>query len=248
MSEDAARSFAFEVARATRELLGDGLYGAYLGGSLAFGDFVSDRSDVDVALIAERSLTVEEKESLVDALKPLADRCPTRGLELVVYSRAEAAASSWPPRFEVNLNAGPRMPFSVSFDPSVEPAHWFALDLAMLRDRGVPLAGPPPGEAFGGIPRERLLEALVDSFAWHESNEAGSPSTVLNACRAWRFAEEGIWSSKAEAAAWVQSRHGQAAVIDAAIEARRAGEALEPADVGAFVARVRQALTRGHAV
>ena len=36
------------------------------------------------------------------------------------------------------------MPFQVSLDPADEPAHWFLLDLAILRDHGRVLAGPPP--------------------------------------------------------------------------------------------------------
>jgi hypothetical protein len=241
-TEDAARGFALEVTGVVGTLLGDTRYGVYLGGSLALGDFVPGQSDVDLAVVAGRSLGAGRQEALVAALEPAARRCPTRGLELVVYSRADAASPSWPPRFELNFNAGPRMRLNVSYDPVSEPAHWFAIDLAVLRERGVPLAGPPAAETFGCIRRERLLVALADSLAWHKSNEPRSPSTVLNACRAWRFAQEGVWSSKAEAAGWARSRLGQATLIDAALEARRTGGALDPSDVRALTARASEAV------
>ena len=106
------------------------------------------------------------------------------------------------PRFAVNLNAGPRMPFHVSFDPADEPAHWFVLDLAILRAHGRTLTGPPPAELVGPIPRRWQLEAVRDSLAWHQANEPALQQSVLNARRGWRYAEEDVWCSKEDAAAW----------------------------------------------
>ena len=61
---------------------------------------------------------------------------PLRGLELVLYPRAWSCIPARRYGFAINLNAGPRMPSHVSFDPAAEPAHWFVLDLAILRAHG----------------------------------------------------------------------------------------------------------------
>jgi Domain of unknown function (DUF4111) len=240
--EAAARRFADGVAAIVGDVLGEALEAVYLGGSVALGDYVPGQSDIDMTALSAGELADEEKHALVTALDHAILRCPTRGLELVVYSGAEASNPGWPPRFELNLNAAPRMPFHASFDPASEPTHWFVIDLAVLRERGQALVGPPANTAFGSVPRERILDALEDVLAWHVACEAPSSASVLNACRAWRFAEERIWSSKAEAAAWLRGRHDEASLIDAALGARENGGALDGALVRAFVDRAREAV------
>jgi Domain of unknown function (DUF4111)/Nucleotidyltransferase domain len=233
--------FAERVRATVEEALGPRT-GVYLGGSLALGDYLAGHSDIDIAVIAEGSLTKAEKEALVTELELVSRDCPTRGLELVVYTRAEAAKPSWPPRFELNLNAGPRMPLHFSFDSESEPSHWFVIDLAILRERAVSLVGPPAADAFGPVARSHVLEALEDSLTWHLENETRSPSSVLNACRAWRYAEEQAWSSKGEAAAWVQERLGAVPVVEDALAAREAEELLNQAPIRDFIARATEAV------
>jgi Domain of unknown function (DUF4111)/Nucleotidyltransferase domain len=239
--------FAERVRTRVEEALGPRAVGVYVGGSLVLGDYAAGRSDVDIAVIAKGPLTQAEKEALVTELELVSRDCPTRGLELVVYTRAEAAQPSWPPRFELNLNAGPRMPLNYSFDPESEPSHWFVVDLAILREWAVPLVGPPAAESFGPVARPHVLEALEDSLTWHLENETRSPSSVLNACRAWRYAEEQVWTSKGDAAAWVQARLQTVPIVEDALAARDAEELLDQAPVRAFMARATDIVAKARA-
>jgi Domain of unknown function (DUF4111)/Nucleotidyltransferase domain len=239
--------FADRVRGAVEEVLGPRAVGVYLGGSLALGDYAAGRSDIDIAVSAEGPLTPAEKEALVTELELVSRDCPTRGLELVIYTSAEAANPSWPPSFELNLNSGPRMPLHFSFDPGSEPSHWFVIDLAILRERAVALVGPPAVETFGPVARSHVLHALEDSLTWHLENETRSPSSVLNACRAWRYAEVEVWSSKGDAAGWVQARFGAVPIVEAALAARDAEELLDQAPVRDFIARVTDAVAEARA-
>jgi Domain of unknown function (DUF4111) len=143
------------------------------------------------------------------------------------------------PRFLLNLNVGPRMAYHLERDPTADPSHWFLLDLAILRDHGRPLAGPPPRELVGPVPRRWLLEAVRDSLAWHEAHEPDLPQTVLNAARGWRFTEEVVWCSKRDAAAWARARSAEGATVDAALAIRHGDHTrpLDPARVRAFQRR-----------
>ena len=136
--------------RAAAALLGDDLLAAWLVGSGALGG-VSAQSDVDVVAVCATD-PPGERQAVAAALGELAMAWPLRGLELVLYPRTAVAIPARRPRFAINLNAGPRMPFHVSFDPADEPAHWFVLDLAILRAHGRTLTGPPPAELVGPIP------------------------------------------------------------------------------------------------
>jgi hypothetical protein len=234
------------VAGRLRELLGDELVGAYLVGSGALGGVAPGRSDVDVVAVCASEPPEERRRAVAATLGELAMTWPLRGLELVLYARAALSAPEPSPRFAVNLNVGPRMRYRLSLDRADEPAHWFLLDLAILRERGRVLAGPPPRELVGPIPRRWLLEALRDSMAWHRANEPDLQQTVLNASRGWRFASEGVWSSKNDAGAWAMARTGDPATVVAALAARNGdpSAALDPDRVEGFVGEALQAVGR----
>lgn len=238
--------FADAVIRAARDIIGDGLHAAYLSGSVALGGYVPGQSDIDMLAVCRRPLPVERKQALADAISREAAACPTRGLEFVLYSREAVAAPSRSPRFEINLNAGPEMPYHLSLDPASEPSHWFVLDVAIVREHGLRLAGPPSHETFAPMPRSWLLDALEDSLERHTEHETLTHSSVLNACRAWRFAEEGVWTSKEAGAKWARSRAEDPSIIDSALEIRGGGHTrhLGPAEVRSFVLGIKARVGR----
>src|SRR6218665_2858840 len=102
-----------------------------------------------------------------------------------------------------------------------EPTHWYVIALDIAREHGVPLAGPPARELLARQPRAWVLGAIRDSLSWHSPQEPSTPHNVLNACRAWRHVEEGVWCTKREAAAWARTRLEDPSIIDAALERRR---------------------------
>ena len=234
------------VAGLLGRLLDDDLVAAYLVGSGALGTVAPGQSDVDVVAVCAATPPERVTGAMVDRLGDLAMSWPLRGLELVLYTRAAVARPARAPRFVLNLNVGPRMPYRLSRDPAADPAHWFLLDLAILRDHGRPLTGPPPRELVGPIPRRWLLEAVRDSLGWHEAHESDLAQTVLNASRGWRFTEEGVWCSKDEAGAWARARSDDPATVAAALTVRHGDHAaaLDPARVRAFVRRVRERVER----
>jgi Domain of unknown function (DUF4111) len=239
--EDCGRA----AAGLLRRLLGDDLVGAYLVGSGALGG-VAAESDVDVVAVCAGDPPDGLRQEIIAGLGELAMSWPLRGLEFVLYTRAAVVAPARRPRFEINLDLGPRMPSHLSLDPAADPAHWFLLDLAILRDHGRTLTGPPPGELVGPIPRSWLLEAVRDSLAWHQANEPALERSVLNASRGWRFAEEGVWSSKDDAGAWALARSDDPATVSAALAIRHGepSRALDPARVRAFQRHVLERVER----
>lgn len=233
----AATAYVRTLARRLEELLADELVGVYLVGSAALGGYVPGRSDLDIAVAVAGPLEREVKETLARELAHERIPCPTKGLELVVYPAGSGA-------FELNLNTGPAIPEHVSFDPEEEPFHWFVLDRAIGGAQAVVVHGPPWGEALPAPARADVLAALDAVLAWQERVEPHAANSVLNACRAWRLAVEGVLSSKDEAAAWARPRLADPAFADRALQLRRGeeAEALDEADVRALLATVRRAV------
>jgi hypothetical protein len=235
-----------DAAALLGRLLGDDLVAVYLGGSGALGGVAAGQSDVDMVAVCDGAPPEEAIKAVVAGLGELAMTWPLRGLELVLYTRDAVAEPARAPRFLLNLDVGPRMPYHLGRDPAAEPSHWFLLDLAILRDHDRPLAGPPPRELVGPIPRRWLLQAVRDSLAWHEAHESNLPQTVLNASRGWRFTEEGVWCSKRDAAAWARARSAEGATVEAALAIRHGDHIrpLDPARVHAFQRSVLEQVER----
>ena len=171
---------------------------------------------------------------------------PVQGLEYVVYPVAALRSPAATPAWELNLNVGPRLAARhTGFDPSAEPRYWSILDLALARQSGLPLVGPAASALIASIPRQWLRSALQESLAWHDAEDHGSPKQVLNACRAWLWAEHGRLTSKTHAAEWAFARTGEA-VIREALQVRATGAGAIDADAAArLVVRVEAVLSTG---
>lgn len=169
----------------------------YLTGSAALGAYVPGRSDLDVMVIADAPV---DAAGIAARCSHAALPCPARKLELVVYTPEQVSEPSRDQRWELNLNTGAEEQH-VGTDPDAEPWFWFVLDLALAREHGVALHGPPPAEVIGPAPREVVLAAQADAVAWYAHNEPGE-GALLAAARAWLYAEEGRFAGKREALQW----------------------------------------------
>jgi hypothetical protein len=236
-------AFGDRLTDALARLLGGDLVGAYFVGSVALGGFVPRESDLDVVAVCREALTPAQAESVASAVVEVSDACPARGVEFTLYRREVVRSPPVAADFEVNANGGPRMPATVHLDAEQEPGFWYVLDRAIAHRSGLTISGPPASTVFADVPRVTLLEAMAESMAWHRAHERATLYSVLNACRAWRFAEEDVLGSKLEGAAWARGRWVDPAVIDAAVALRRGGAAsLDEAAVDELLAAVTDRL------
>lgn len=238
--------FGGQVAEALARTLGTDLVGVYFVGSVALGGYVAGESDVDMVAVSSAALTDPQRRSVASAVVEVSARCPARGLEFTLYRRKIAGSPPAGADFEVNANGGPRMRTAVHMDATAEPGFWYVLDRAIAHRSGLAISGPPARRIFTDVPRSTLLEAMYESMAWHRAHEKATLYSVLNACRAWRFAAVDVLGSKLEGAAWARRRWPDTGLIDAAVALRRGEDAtLEGSAVDALLsavaARLREA-------
>ncbi|MFG1884055.1 nucleotidyltransferase domain-containing protein [Micromonospora sp. NPDC049102] len=249
--DSALTRYLDDLVDAARDVLGDDLVGAYAAGSVGLGAYQAGRSDVDVALVCVDPLPETVKRTLVARLRHEALPCPARGLELVVYRRAVAAAGSPEPGFEVELNTGRAMPFRRTLDPADRPdvdgRFWYGLDRSILHQSGLPLAGPPAAEVFADLPPDALRRLLVEALTWwlalptppDDRPAPGAEDAVLGACRSLVRHRDGVWLSKVAAGQRLVDSGDPADVIHRAIAARHGGPPPAGGEARAFQQRVR---------
>lgn len=231
--------FGDQVTEALARTLGADLVGVYFVGSVALGGYVPGESDIDMTAVSNSALTDPQRHSVASAVVEASATCPARGLEFTLYRREIAGSHPAGADFEVNVNGGPRMPTAVHMDATSEPGFWYVLDRAIAHRSGLATSGPPAGEIFADVPRSTLLEAMYESMAWHRAHERATLYSVLNACRAWRFAAEDVLGSKLEGAAWARARWPDTGLIHAAVALRRGEDAtLDDSAVDTFLSTV----------
>ena len=84
---------------------------------------------------------------------------------------------------------------------------------------------------------------MVESMRWHRQHERATLYSVLNAARAWRFADQDELGSKLEGATFARARWHRPEVIDAAVELRHGRPShLDAAGVDELLDHVQQVL------
>lgn len=237
------RQYLCKTTQSFKDVLRDNLVGLYLCGSLVQGDFYAHRSDIDLLGVVSAEIDDITRTQLVSRLSHKARPVPARGLEVVLFL-ADAVRSpklSFP--FEFALSTGP------DGEPECEPrgtADDMLIDIALCRDVGIALAGPPASTAFAPVSQDLLRHALIDELQWHKSrvwkclDDTAVVNAILNAARSLHAAETGQILSKTDGGRWWLQRYPFDDIVASALSCRERGQAapIVPVAASDFVDKV----------
>jgi hypothetical protein len=193
----------------SRAILGGDLFGMYLFGSLASGDFDAQTSDIDFVVVTKAAVGAATQAEL--------------GL---LNARIQASGSPWAAKLE-----GSFLPRHVFADfnpacktyPTIGMGGWYGLDHKgiehalqrfMLREDGIALAGPEPKTFITPVcPKALRTETLDVLHGWWQP-QLDDPArlrrrgyqayAVLTVCRMLYTLETGGVASKPAAARWAR--------------------------------------------
>jgi predicted nucleotidyltransferase len=200
------------VVELVHEVLGQDLVGAYLFGSAVLGG-VRPESDLDVLAVSARPTTREEKGRLVERLLSISGRRTPEGrwrrLELTVVVASDVRPWRFPPRFDLqygdwlrgDFERGELEPWPTTENPDLA----VLLTMALQADR--PLLGPPPADVLDPVPRDDLVQAMLEGVdPLLEELDTDTRNVVLTLARIWSSIETGAIRSKDAAADWALPR------------------------------------------
>ena len=233
-------SYCRDVATTLRAILGESLSGLYLHGSGAMGGWVGELSDVDLLAVSDQPLTVDEKQAVASALTSSDLPAPGVGLEFSLVCTESFEPLTPTPGFELHITTGVETKVIDGAGHPGDPD--LVMHYALCRERGVAILGPRPHVIFPNVPRPMLLQALAAEVVWG-LKQAPLRYAVLNACRAWAFAEGGRLLSKVEGAEWALERGLEVDAVHGALAVQRGEDAvIDRGAAGRLVARARTAL------
>jgi len=131
------------------------------------------------------------------------------------------------PRFQLNLNTGPRMEHHVAYDADEDPRFWFTIDVSIARQSGIALIGPPAAVVLPEPPRSLVAAAVLEALDFYASAPGATDQALLSACRAWAWASDAVWRSKGDSVRWAMPRLAAPGPVARALR-RRDGDVEAP--------------------
>jgi hypothetical protein len=199
-------------AQGARERLADNVVGLYLGGSLTYGDFVPQRSDIDLQAVVRISL-IKEELAAIEGLHQKIERCFP-----VWAGRIECSYVPLQLMRELRPPATPRpwWGFGVLY-AEAPPGNEWVINHYFLSKYGIALYGPPFKRLVPAICVEDVRRASardlfaewvpkINDSAWL-SNSHQQSYLVLNLCRILCTCIGGEPSSKKVAGAWAKEKY-----------------------------------------
>lgn len=201
---------AEHALRVILQCFADSLLAAYLHGSAVAGG-LRPNSDVDVLVVVDQPTTHAVREQLVTELmkisgRPADDDSP-RPLELIVFQRADLAASAYPPRSEFVYGEWLREAFEAGEVPQPGTDPELTVLLAQARRTAKTLVGPDAAELLPIIPRADLHRAIGDALpALLGTLDGDERNVLLTLVRMWHTLTTGEIVPKDIAAEWAMPR------------------------------------------
>jgi predicted nucleotidyltransferase len=200
-----------ELLPRIRAALGENFVGLYLFGSLVTGDFDPSRSDVDVLVVTNAEVDTEQFAALQAIHQHLAASDSAWATEVEAYYLTWAALRRDEPSFgdHLKVNRGGGV-----LEPLHRDAGWLVQG-HILREYGVPLAGPDPKTLVEPVRPNDLRQATAKGTTeWLESllgnaDELRRPGfhvyVVLTLCRVLYTLANDAVASKQVAGRWART-------------------------------------------
>ncbi len=188
-------------------VIGNLLTGIYLHGSMAMDCFNPDKSDIDLLVVMENSITGEQKLSLMEEIVKLNDMAPAKGLEISFVKRKYCNPFVYPTPFEFHFSPAHLQWFHDDPNGYVDKMNGTDKDLAahftIINQYGIRLYGDDIADVFGVVPRADYIDSVwydIENAA--EDIMAAPVYVVLNLCRVLAYLKDDIILSKEKGGEW----------------------------------------------
>lgn len=199
-----------EIEFQLENILQDNMVGAYLHGSVSYGAFTWENSDIDMIVVVKSPLAVKTKLNCLTAMHNLQPLLPAKGIEISFVLEKYCKTFVYPTPYELHfsksvLSAYLQDPLSLcADDPKTDTD--LAAHFHVLYIQGIVVCGNAIKNVFAPIPTKYLLNSLFEDVKLANKTVLQDfPATIFSLCRVCAFAKNGKMLSKHEAVSWAIS-------------------------------------------
>lgn len=202
-----AEAVLAQIRNMSREVLGDNLAGLYVHGSLAFGCFRWDVSDIDYLAVVKAPVALEDRMEYIRALTEIDRYAPPKGIEMSIVPEEDCRMFCHPARYVLHFSHAHLDGIRADLrgycqrmqgrDPDL------AAHFAVTRAAGRAIWGEPIETMFAPVDRAACLDSILYDVGNAETDIEKNPAYItLNLCRALAYAREERILSKAQGGEW----------------------------------------------
>jgi len=226
------RALISELTFGIPAVLGDGLVGLYLYGSMVTGDFDERISDIDLLAVTRVDLDADQLDRLDAAHGRIEQRYPAWVDRIeIAYLSTTALATFRQIRSPIAV-ISPGEPLHIKDAGGDWLINWY-----IVRTQALTLLGPPAHDVIEEITTDELRQAVrAQTQQWrqyvHSASHPGFQAyAILTACRGLYTYEHAVIVSKQRSAQWAKQRLPQwGQLIDQALRLRALGGRVGEAD------------------
>ncbi len=197
-----------ELLKELQTVLGEKLVGLYLYGSLVWGDFDHDISDIDLLAATSEDINQEDLE----ALRTMHEDFTSKHLRWKDRIEIQYVSVSVLKTYKSSAEEGTLAAISPGDPLKIAPAlkdylmNWYS-----VMEKGITLFGPDPKTVIEPVSKEEFIQAVKKNVSkWTTYIEGTKHSrpyqayAILTMCRALYAYKNGEQPSKKQAAEWAQ--------------------------------------------
>ncbi|MGT2950131.1 nucleotidyltransferase domain-containing protein [Streptococcus cuniculi] len=215
--------------------IGSNLVGIYVHGSLAYGCFSWEQSDIDVLMVVKESLQQAEKEKLICSILEIERLAPQKGIEMSVVCKKDLKPPCFPMPYQLHYSMQHRKAAGENISLYCANMQGEDMDLTahimVICQKGIVLYGEAIPKVFQEPTRKDYLGSV-----WYDIEDSltmviqDPVSTILNLCRTLAYVKEEMILSKKEGGEWGQEHLSQRyyQMLESVLSAYRTGVALVP--------------------
>lgn len=189
------------------ETFSDNLVGIYLHGSLAFGCFNWNQSDIDFIIVLNSTPSLFQKKAFLSDLLQLDQEAPVKGLEMSLVLDKYTRNFIYPTPYELHFSNAHKSKCQNDITLFCQTMHGLDKDLAahftIIRSHGLTLYGESEKTVFQPVPKWAYLDSIKSDVKNAASSILSQPVYyILNLCRVLAYITDEKILSKADGGTW----------------------------------------------
>lgn len=202
-----------EISEQYNQILAKNLVGIYVHGSIAFGCFNWQKSDIDFLVVVKTPLSQDVKLQLFYVLENLRNQAPPKGFEMSVVLHDYCKNFVHPTPYEAHYSRGLHMKgdshnedlaaSTLEYSSEYKTDADLAAHFTIITNIGIVLRGEPIENVFEVVPKKDYLDSIRNDIINAKEDVVRDPVyIILNLCRVYAYIKDELILSKEQGGRW----------------------------------------------
>lgn len=196
-----------KIVKAYSHILKNNLIGIYVHGSIAFGCFNWNKSDIDFLVVTSKVPSLQEKIVMIQTLLNLENQATKKGFEMSVVLEKYCNKFIYPTPFELHFSNAHIQKCKDNLTQYCANMNGTDKDLAahfmVTKAVGIVLYGKDIASVFGYVDKAYYIDSIKSDISNSEDDIERDPVyVILNLCRVFAFVRDGLILSKKQGGQW----------------------------------------------